>query len=121
MVVAVPLSFVGKAEGLKEGGIVQPIIREVKVRCFPNKIPSKIEIDVSHLNVGGSLHTSDIKATDDYEIAAETNEAIVTVSIPKEEVVATVAPIETAAPKEGEEKATPEAATKEPPKKEEKK
>ena len=42
VIVKVPLHFVGKAEGQKQGGIVQPIMREVTVKCLPHKIPKYI-------------------------------------------------------------------------------
>ena len=96
IVVEVPIHFTGKAEGAKEGGILQQTIREVRVKCFPNKIPSHIEVDISHLKVGDSLHIADIKTTENYEIVYDHNEAIASLNVPKEEVV------EAAAPKEGE-------------------
>lgn len=105
MTVSVPLHFVGKAEGLKEGGILQPIIREVKVKCLPNNIPSHIEVDVSALKIGDSLRISDVKTTQDYDILYEQDDAIASVAIPKEEVApvpavteAEAAPTEVAAP-----------------------
>ena len=43
----VPLHFVGRAEGVELGGILQPIRREVEVLCLPTEIPDFIEIDVT--------------------------------------------------------------------------
>ena len=103
IMVGVPLHFVGKAEGAKEGGILQQTIREIRVKCFPNKIPSHIAVDISHLKVGDSLHIADIKTAEDYEIIYEHNEAIASLIVPKEEVVQPVA----AAPAEGEAQAAP--------------
>tara|TARA_Y100001968_G_C19429976_1_gene756444 strand:+ start:2064 stop:2765 length:702 start_codon:yes stop_codon:yes gene_type:complete len=55
----VPLVIVGEAEGVKvEGGIIDIMVREVEVRCRPSVLPSEIEIDVSELNLGDSLHIS---------------------------------------------------------------
>src|SRR3989338_3485312 len=106
--VEVALHFVGKAEGLKKGAIVQPVIREVEVRCLPNKIPTHIEVDVSALDVGDALHLEDIPKSPDYEVLFEQNDTIVTVNIPKEEV----APTPQAAPAEGEAAAEPEVQGK---------
>jgi len=107
--VEVPILFSGKAEGLQAGGIVQPVIRAVKVKCFPNKIPAKIEVDITPLNIGDSLKISDIKVIGEYTILLDAEDTIVTVNVPKEEVVeAPVAPEGEAA--EGGAKAEGEAA-----------
>jgi len=55
----VPLVIIGEAEGVKvEGGILDVMVREVEVRCRPSVLPSEIEIDVSEMNLGDSLHIS---------------------------------------------------------------
>lgn len=95
--VEVLLHFVGKAEGITQGGIVQPILREVKVKCLPHQIPKHIEVDVTPLKIGDAFHMSDLKATEDYEILYEHDDTIVTVAVPKEEVAPTPAPAEAAA------------------------
>lgn len=58
----VPIHLVGEAEGLKEEGAVlnQPL-HEIKVLCEPAKTPDSIDLDVSSLKVGESLHVSDLK------------------------------------------------------------
>lgn len=58
----IPLSFVGseKSPGVKKGGIVSHVITDVELRCKPNAIPEAIEIDISTLDVGDSLHLSDL-------------------------------------------------------------
>lgn len=81
----VPLHFVGKAEGIAQGGIVQPILREVKVKCLPHKIPKHIEVDVTPLKVGDALHMSNLKAEEGYEIIFDHDDTVVTVAVPKEE------------------------------------
>ena len=55
----VPLVIIGEAEGVKvDGGILDVMAREVEVRCRPSLLPSDIEIDVSELTLGDSLHIS---------------------------------------------------------------
>lgn len=58
----VPIHLIGEAEGLKEEGAVlnQPL-HEIKVLCEPAKTPDAIDLDVSSLKVGESLHVSDLK------------------------------------------------------------
>ena len=56
----VGLNFVGRAEGVVHGGVLQPIMRELEVECLPLDIPAEIEVDVSALEIGHSLKVSDI-------------------------------------------------------------
>ncbi len=93
--IKVPLHFVGKAEGLTQGGIVQPVLREVEVKCLPHAIPAHIEVDVTPLKVGDAFHMSDLKNKSqdkDYEITFSHDDTVVTVAIPKEEVKKEEAP-----------------------------
>lgn len=56
----VPLSFTGKAPGVKDGGIVEHLIREVRVRCLPRHIPENLEVDISELGVGDTIQIKDL-------------------------------------------------------------
>jgi large subunit ribosomal protein L25 len=59
--VKVALHFEGLAIGVKDGGgILESILREVEVRCLPTAIPPSISVDVSHLNIGDSVHVRDL-------------------------------------------------------------
>ncbi len=59
--VEVSLHFGGEAIGVKlEGGILDTVITELQVRCAPENIPNVIEIDVSNLHVGDSIHIEEI-------------------------------------------------------------
>lgn len=95
MVTNVPLRFIGEAAGIKDGGIFEPLLREIEVSCLPTDTPTYIEVDVSSLTIGHSLHVSDIKAPEKVKILADLHESIVTVAAPaKEEEIAVVAPVE---------------------------
>lgn len=83
----VPLHFVGRAAGVEMGGILQPIRREIEVRCLPTEIPDFIEVDVSALGIHDALHLSDLKAPDGVDLVIDTDEAIVTVLPPVVEEV----------------------------------
>jgi large subunit ribosomal protein L25 len=55
--VTVPLHFVGTPIGVKnEGGALDTVLTEVELSCAPDNIPESIEVDVSNLHVGESLH-----------------------------------------------------------------
>jgi large subunit ribosomal protein L25 len=95
IVVEVPIVLLGTPTGVKDGGgILEHLLREVEVECLPTDIPSKLEIDVSALNIGDSLHVSDLKAervtikTDmDRAIAAVVPPTILEEAKPAEEAV----------------------------------
>jgi len=59
----VPLHFLneGKAVGVKAGGKLSHTITDVEVTCLPKDLPEFIEVDVMEMNIGDSLHLSDIK------------------------------------------------------------
>ena len=56
----VPIEFVGKALGQMEGGILKENFHEITVKGLPADLPDMIQVDVSKLNIGDSLHVSDI-------------------------------------------------------------
>jgi large subunit ribosomal protein L25 len=78
--VEVPIQLVGKPEGIKMGGILEQIRREIEVQCLPG-YPKKIEVDVSSLMIGDSIHIQDIQI-EKGKILADTNFTIVTVVPP---------------------------------------
>src|SRR5215471_776384 len=98
--VEVPIVLVGTPIGVKDGGgILEHLLREVEVECLPTDIPSKLEVEVSGLNIGDSLHVSDLKA-DRVTIKTEADRAIAAVVPPT--ILEEVKPAEEAAPAEPE-------------------
>jgi large subunit ribosomal protein L25 len=97
--VHVPLHFVGKAVGIVNGGVLQPILREIEVECLPLDIPEFFNVDVTALDIGDSVHIEDLQMPDGVVSVAEDNLALVAVVPPTVEAVETptVAPVEGAA------------------------
>jgi large subunit ribosomal protein L25 len=60
--VHVPIEFVGTAVGTKEGGQLDVQRRELYISVLPRLIPNHIELDVSALTIGDSLHVRDLQA-----------------------------------------------------------
>jgi large subunit ribosomal protein L25 len=58
--VEVPLHFVGAAAGVKAGGILHPNFNVLPIRCLSEQIPEAIDVDVSALEIGDSLHASQL-------------------------------------------------------------
>ncbi|MFH1700525.1 MAG: 50S ribosomal protein L25 [Candidatus Zixiibacteriota bacterium] len=80
--ITVAVYTVGVPEGVKNfGGVVQTILREIEVSCLPTAIPDNIEIDISHLNIGDSIHVSDLKL-ENVDILTDAVRTIVTISAP---------------------------------------
>jgi large subunit ribosomal protein L25 len=92
--VEVPIELIGIPTGVKDGGgILEHLLREVEVECLPTDIPTQLEADVSMLNIGDSLHVSDLKA-ERVTILTEADRAIATVVPPT--ILEEVAPAEAA-------------------------
>jgi large subunit ribosomal protein L25 len=93
VIVEVPVHLMGKPEGTKMGGILEQVRRVIQIQCFPGDIPKSIDIDVSPLKIGDSIHVQDIKV-EKAKIISDTNFTIATVVPPvvEEKVVEAVAP-----------------------------
>lgn len=95
--VNVPLHFIGKAEGVVRGGILQPIVREIEVECLPLDIPEFFNVDVSALDIGDSVHIEELGMPEGVTAVYESNLALVTVVPPSVEeapAAAAAAPVE---------------------------
>jgi large subunit ribosomal protein L25 len=79
--VEVPIHLVGKPEGIKMGGILEQIRRVIQIQCLPGDIPKRIDVDVSPLKIGDSIHVQDIQ-TEKAKILFDTNFTIATVVPP---------------------------------------
>jgi len=80
--VEVPIVLIGTPTGVKnKGGVLDHQLRELEVFCLPGSIPEKIELDVSNLDIGDSIHVSDIELPD-VEILTELDRAVVAVLAP---------------------------------------
>jgi large subunit ribosomal protein L25 len=104
--VTVPVQIEGSAKGVKEGGILEEILREISVECLPTNIPNSFSVDVTELEIGHSIHVGTLEIEEGVTILHENEDTIVTVLAPKVEAEPTEEEIE------GEE-GTEEAATEE--------
>ena len=85
--VKVPVVITGKAKGVEAGGILQIVRRELEMLCLPLRVPESIEVDISDLDVGDSIHIGAIALEDDIEVLEEDHFTIVTVVSPTIEEV----------------------------------
>ena len=114
LTVSVPLRFVGKPVGVVDGGILQPIQREVEVECLPTEIPEFVEIDVSALHIHEAVHVGELRLPEGVTALGDAARPLVTVLPPTVEEkpveAAEAAPVE-GAPAEGAAAAAPAAET----------
>ena len=82
--VDVAVEIVGTAPGVKEGGILQLIRKELTVRCLPQYLPEKIEIDVSGVKLHEAIHVEDLKI-DNVQFIYDNNFTILTIVPPAKE------------------------------------
>jgi large subunit ribosomal protein L25 len=84
--VQIPIVTAGKCKGVEMGGMLQIIRREVDVLCYPNQIPDQLEVDITALDVGESVHVEDLPLAEGLEIPHEANFTLLTILAAKAEV-----------------------------------
>jgi len=112
MVVRIPIVLTGTAEGVRNsGGILSQIMQELECRVDPLNMPGKIEVDVTNVSIGHSIHVSEMTIPEGVEVLDEPESTVCIVAAPKVEEEAPVAEAPDAAaepelirkPKEGDE------------------
>jgi large subunit ribosomal protein L25 len=110
--VDVPILLTGTAAGVKDGGTVEEVTRQVSVEVDPANIPSHFEIDISALGINDSVHVSDIKVPEGVKILDDLEATVAVVAPPRVEEAPPV-------PVEGAVEAAPEPELIRKPKDEE--
>lgn len=64
MRVEVPVTLVGQSIGQRNGGVVEFTLHKLEIECLPKNMPDHIEVDISELNIGDSIHVADVKVAD---------------------------------------------------------
>ncbi len=113
--VVAAIHIVGEPIGVKrEGGALQYGISQIEIECLPDNIPGHINVDVSELAAGHSLHVRDLSLPEGVTVLTHVEEMIATVALPKAEEEAAAAGPATAEPeviKKGKEKEEGESKT----------
>ena len=83
--VAVNIDLIGTPQGVKDGGLMDVQRREIRINILPRLIPNAVELDVSELTIGDSLHMSDVvtKLPEEAEVLDELERTIVTIVPPR--------------------------------------
>ena len=77
--VEVAISLVGTAAGVKEGGLLDFAMHSVEVECLPHAIPEHIDVDVTDLTIGHSIHVGDLKLPVGVKVLEDAKASIVSV------------------------------------------
>lgn len=97
----VPVVLTGEAAGVKFGGLVEVIHHDLEVRCLPKDLPEAITIDVTALQLNGSIHVSEIKLPEGVRTRLAADVVVVHCSEPKVEAEPEPAAAAAAAPAAG--------------------
>jgi large subunit ribosomal protein L25 len=82
--VNIPLRFVGTADGVRNsGGILEETVHQVHLRVDPSSIPSHIDVDVTPLTIGHSIHIRDLKLPEGVAILDEPGATVCVCTAPK--------------------------------------
>lgn len=82
LTVDITLHYINTPRGVINGGMLQPIRREITVSCLPDKLVDFIEVDVSGLDIGQSLHVKEISLPDGIQCIQDPELTVVTVMAP---------------------------------------
>ncbi len=80
--VAVTLNFIGEPVGLKEGGVLSMVTREVTIKCLPGDIPERLDVDISTLDIGESLAADALDVEEKFEMITPLETVLAQVLIP---------------------------------------
>lgn len=91
VVATIPVALVGDCVGVKEGGVLEHIIREIKVEALPLDLPAHIEVDITNLGLGQHITVAGIDCPANVTILEDANEQVVNVAITRATAVSEAA------------------------------
>ena len=108
----------GESIGVKDGGVLTHVMKDVEIECLPTAIPEKIKVNISELGIGKAIHVKELPVLEGVLYISDADVVVATVhqiveakAVPEEELLAEPEVI-TKKPKEGEEEAAAESAKK---------
>jgi large subunit ribosomal protein L25 len=84
--ITVPIKLVGDAPGVREGGVLQQLMRDVDIEVLPTNIPDEIELNIDELTLSDSLEVGDLEVPEDVNVLNSPDDVIVTIVAPSEEI-----------------------------------
>ena len=83
--VDIQIELMGESEGVKMGGILDQVMHSIAAECLPGDLVESFEIDVSKLEIGDSIHVSDLKLGDQFKLLVDEEAIVASVSGPQAE------------------------------------
>jgi large subunit ribosomal protein L25 len=80
--VQVPIRLQGTAAGVRAGGVLQHVLHDVELECAVEEIPEALEVDVSALEIGDSVHVYDLSVPENVELLVDAERTVCTVAPP---------------------------------------
>jgi len=77
--VVVPVHLEGEAEGVREGGLLEQVITELTIQCPPSQIPEVINIDVTEMPIGTTLHISELNLPEGVTASDDPERTVLTI------------------------------------------
>jgi len=81
--VSVPIHLEGEAPGVSMGGVIEHTLREMELSCMPGSIPDEVRADIGSLDVGDTLHISDLPLPEGVESLTDDSLSVVSVILPR--------------------------------------
>ncbi len=89
IIVQVPFVLTGKSKGVTgEGGVLRQIYRSLPVVTTPDKIPAKIEADITNLGLGESLHVRELNLPAGVAVKLDASQTVVSIVAPEKDTEA---------------------------------
>ncbi len=93
--VSIPLVLVGIPDAVRlEGGVMDQVMRELEIEVDPSNIPNHIDVDVSHLEMGHSLHVSDVKLPEGVMVLDDPETTVCVIGVPRAAIETPAAGVE---------------------------
>ena len=86
--VTVPVELRGQSPGVRSGGVVQHLVHEAKIECLATAIPEKLQVNINHLELLGTIAFSQIELPQGVTLLSDAEEIVVQCVEPAEEVEA---------------------------------
>ena len=83
---SIPLNLVGDSVGAIEGGIVSQLANAIDIECLPTDVPDSIDVDITNLELNGTVFANDIVLPDDTELLSPEDTTIAVCAPPTAEV-----------------------------------
>jgi large subunit ribosomal protein L25 len=105
----VPIELYGESLGVKEGGVLTHVMKDVEIECLPTAIPEKIKISISELGLGKAIHVRELPVMEGIRYVSDTEAVVASIhqvaaeKVVSEEELLTEPEVITRKPKEGEE------------------